>query len=61
MTGRENTYMNGATMGMGRSEITRKLDEIVDLANKNATWTIAEKDSTIEHNTSGESTGDSLR
>lgn len=32
MTGRENIYMNGAIMGMARSEISRKLDEIVDFA-----------------------------
>jgi lipopolysaccharide transport system ATP-binding protein len=32
MTGRENIYMNGAIMGMTKSEITRKLDEIVDFA-----------------------------
>ncbi len=32
MTGRENIYMNGCIMGMTRSEITRKLDEIVDFA-----------------------------
>lgn len=32
MTGRENIYLNGAIMGMTRSEITRKLDEIVDFA-----------------------------
>lgn len=32
MTGRENIYMNGAIMGMTRSEITRKFDEIVDFA-----------------------------
>jgi lipopolysaccharide transport system ATP-binding protein len=29
MTGRENIYMNGAILGMTKSEITRKLDEIV--------------------------------
>lgn len=32
MTGRENIYMNGSIMGMTRSEISRKLDEIVDFA-----------------------------
>ena len=32
LTGRENIYMNGSIMGMTRQEITRKLDEIVDLA-----------------------------
>lgn len=32
MTGRENIYMNGSIMGMTRSEIARKLDEIVDFA-----------------------------
>ena len=29
LTGRENIYMNGSIMGMTKSEITRKLDEIV--------------------------------
>lgn len=32
MTGRENIYMNGTIMGMTRSEITNKLDEIVAFA-----------------------------
>lgn len=29
LTGRENIYLNGAILGMARSEITRKFDEIV--------------------------------
>lgn len=32
MTGRENIYMNGAIMGMTKSEITGKLDAIIDFA-----------------------------
>lgn len=32
LTGRENIYLNGALLGMGRSEIQRKLDQIVDFA-----------------------------
>ena len=32
MTGRENIYMNGSIMGMSKSEIDRKLEEIVDFA-----------------------------
>lgn len=32
MTGRENIYINGAIMGMTKTEISRKLDEIVDFS-----------------------------
>ena len=32
MTARDNIYMNGSIMGMGKHEIDRKLDEIVDFA-----------------------------
>lgn len=32
MTGRENIFMNGAIMGMKKSEIKRKFDEIVDFS-----------------------------
>lgn len=32
MTGRENIFMNGSIMGMSKSEIKSKLDEIVDFA-----------------------------
>ena len=32
LTGRENIYLNGAILGMKRSEIARKFDEIVDFA-----------------------------
>lgn len=32
LTGRENIYLNGAILGMGRVEIRRKFDEIVDFA-----------------------------
>ena len=32
MTGRENIYLNGSIMGMTKSEIIRKFDEIVDFA-----------------------------
>lgn len=32
MTGRENIYMNGAIMGMTKTEVSRKLDEIIDFS-----------------------------
>jgi lipopolysaccharide transport system ATP-binding protein len=32
LTGRENIFLNGAILGMGRVEITRKLDEIIAFA-----------------------------
>ncbi|HEX7975301.1 MAG TPA: ATP-binding cassette domain-containing protein, partial [Anaerolineales bacterium] len=32
LTGRENIYLNGAILGMHRSEITRKFDDIVSFA-----------------------------
>jgi len=32
LTGRENIYLNGAILGMGRREISRKINEIVDFA-----------------------------
>lgn len=32
LTGRENIYLNGAILGMGKYEITRKLEEIIDFA-----------------------------
>jgi lipopolysaccharide transport system ATP-binding protein len=32
LTGRENVYLNGAIMGMGRKEVRRKLDDIVEFS-----------------------------
>ena len=32
LTGRDNVYLNGGVLGMSRSEIARKFDEIVDFA-----------------------------
>jgi lipopolysaccharide transport system ATP-binding protein len=32
LTGRENVYLSGAILGMGRSEVRRKFDEIVEFA-----------------------------
>src|ERR1700688_3203356 len=32
LTGRENTYLNGAILGMSRAEIKAKFDEVVDFA-----------------------------
>ncbi|MDP5018717.1 MAG: ATP-binding cassette domain-containing protein, partial [Dolichospermum sp.] len=32
LNGRENIFLNGAILGMGKEEITRKFDEIVDFA-----------------------------
>jgi lipopolysaccharide transport system ATP-binding protein len=32
LTGRENIFLNGAILGMGKAEIQRKFDEIVDFA-----------------------------
>jgi lipopolysaccharide transport system ATP-binding protein len=35
LSGRENIFLNGAVLGMGRSEIQRKFDEIVEFAGVN--------------------------
>jgi ABC-type polysaccharide/polyol phosphate transport system ATPase subunit len=48
LTGRENIYLNGAILGMGRREILRKFDEIVSFAE------VAEfLDSPLKHYSSG--------
>ena len=36
LTGRENVYLNGSILGMGRAEIARKFDEIVSFAGTEA-------------------------
>jgi ABC-2 type transport system ATP-binding protein len=36
LTGRENIYLNGAILGMGKDEITRKFDAIVEFAETEA-------------------------
>ncbi len=48
LTGRENTYLYGAILGMGRAEVSRKFDTIVDFAE------IAEFiDTPVKHYSSG--------
>ncbi|MBP6489290.1 MAG: ABC transporter ATP-binding protein [Ilumatobacteraceae bacterium] len=32
LTGRENTFLNGAILGMSRREVTRRMDEIIEFA-----------------------------
>ena len=34
LTGRENMFLNGAILGMGRAEIRKKFDEIVDFTKR---------------------------
>jgi lipopolysaccharide transport system ATP-binding protein len=48
LTGRENIFLNGAILGMGRSEIRRKLDEIVEFSG-----VAAFLDTPVKHYSSG--------
>lgn len=48
LTGRENIFLNGAILGMGRAEITKKFDEIVDFADIEAFI-----DTPVKHYSSG--------
>jgi lipopolysaccharide transport system ATP-binding protein len=48
LTGRENTYLNGAILGMRRREIDRKFDQIVDFAGVEAFL-----DTPVKHYSSG--------
>ena len=36
LTGRENIYLNGTILGMSKTEIDRKFDEIVDFSGMGA-------------------------
>jgi lipopolysaccharide transport system ATP-binding protein len=48
LTGRENVLLNGAILGMGRTQIRRKFDEIVDFAGIDAFL-----DTPVKHYSSG--------
>lgn len=48
LTGRENIFLNGAILGMKRTEISRKFDEIVDFAGSDAFI-----DTPVKHYSSG--------